>query len=109
MQCPKFRPNSNQLCRKYGVVLQSFADISRMIDSMAGGIHGCLWGILVLGFIVAAFGVVNTLTMNVLEQTREFGLLRAVAMTRRQVRRTILAQAAILAGVGLCPGRPRAF
>jgi putative ABC transport system permease protein len=101
---PQVQAQLDQLCRKYGVVLQSIADISRMIDKMAGGIRACLWGILVLGFIVAAFGVVNTLTMNMMEQTREFGLLRAVAMTRRQVRRTILAQAAILAGVGLIPG-----
>jgi putative ABC transport system permease protein len=53
---------------------------------------------------VGAFGVVNTLTMNVLEQTRELGLLRIVAMTKRQVRRTILMQALIIGGVGLPPG-----
>jgi putative ABC transport system permease protein len=93
-----------KLCQEHGVLLQSFTDITRMIDNMARGVRACLWGILTLGFIVAAFSVVNTLTMNVLEQTREFGLLRVVAMTRRQVRRTILAQAAILAGVALVPG-----
>ena len=92
------------LCDQRGLMLSSLTDITRMIDKMAGGIRACLWGILALGFIVAAFGVVNTLTMNMMEQTREFGLLRAVAMTRRQVRRTVLAQAAILAGVGLVPG-----
>ena len=52
-------------------------------------INACLWGILILGFVVAGFGVFNTLTMNVLEQTRELGLLRVVAMTRRQIRKTI--------------------
>ena len=41
---------------------------------MVAGVNGCLWGILALGFIVAAFGTVNTLAMNVLEQTRELGL-----------------------------------
>ena len=101
---PEVKARLEKLCEKHDLMLQSIADISRMIDKMAGGIRACLWGILVLGFIVAAFGVVNTLTMNMMEQTREFGLLRAVAMTRRQVRRTILAQAAILAGVGLIPG-----
>ena len=54
--------------------------------------------------LVAAFGFVNTLTMNVLEQTRELGLLRIVAMTKKQVRRTILMQALIIGGVGLPPG-----
>jgi putative ABC transport system permease protein len=42
--------------------------------------------------------------MNVLEQTREIGILRAVAMTRRQVRRLIVAQALALGVVGLLPG-----
>jgi putative ABC transport system permease protein len=93
-----------QLCDRHGVLLHSFAEISRLIDSMILGIDGCLWGILVLGFVVAALGVFNTLTMNVLEQTREIGLLRVVAMTRGQVRRMILAQAAILGGAGLVPG-----
>ncbi len=37
--------------------------------------------LIALVFVVASLGVINTLTMNVLEQTREIGLLRAVAMT----------------------------
>ena len=93
-----------KLCDKYGVLLNSFAEISRLIDGMSVDVDACLWGILVLGFVVAAFGVVNTLTMNVLEQTREFGLLRVIAMTRRQVRKTIFSQATILGSAGLFPG-----
>ena len=92
------------LCDKHGVLLHSFADISRFIDEMMIEINACLCGILVLGFVVAAFGVVNTLTMNVLEQTRELGLLRVIAMTRRQVRKTVLSQATILGGAGLGAG-----
>lgn len=92
------------LCKKYGVLLNSKADISRSIARMSNGISGLNWGLVGLGFVVAAFGVVNTLSMNVLEQTRELGLLRIVAMTRRQVRRTIIAQALIIGAVGLVPG-----
>jgi len=92
------------LCEKYGVLLHPYADVATMIDGMITSINGALWGIIVLSFIVAAIGVVNTLTMNVLEQTRELGLLRIVAMTRGQVRRTIFAQAAIMGGIGLVPG-----
>lgn len=92
------------LCDKHGVLLHSFAEIVQQIEFMIQGIVGCLWGILILGFVVGAFGVVNTLTMNVLEQTRELGLLRIVAMTRRQVRRTILTQALIMGVVGILPG-----
>ena len=53
---------------------------------------------------MGALGMANTLTMNVLEQTRELALLRVVAMTRRQVRKTILAQAAIIGVIGLFTG-----
>jgi len=92
------------IAEKHGVLLHSFGDVAQLIDGMIRGIEGCLWGVLILGFFVAAFGVVNTLTMNVLEQTRELGLLRIVAMTRWQVRRTILAQAAVIGAMGLVPG-----
>lgn len=92
------------LAGKYKVMVNSTADIIKIVDNMILGIEGALWGVLTLGFVVAAFGVVNTLTMNVLEQTRELGLLRIVAMTRRQVRRTILVQAMIIGLIGLVPG-----
>lgn len=98
------RQRLSAICQRYGVMLESRAELTRMIDGMVAGVNGCLLGILVLGFVVAAFGTVNTLTMNVLEQTRELGLLRIVAMTRWQVRRTILSQAGIIAALGLVPG-----
>jgi putative ABC transport system permease protein len=94
------------LCEQNGVLLHSFADLSSMIDGMSRGINGCLWGIITLGYLVAAIGVTNTLTMNVLEQTAELGILRIVAMTRWQVRKTIFTQAAIIGGTALVPGIP---
>jgi putative ABC transport system permease protein len=101
---PQLERQLRVVCDRNGVLLHSFAEIARTIDNMCNGVQGYLWGILVLGFVVAAFGVVNTLTMNVLEQTRELGLLRIVAMTRGQVHRTILAQALIFGILGLLPG-----
>jgi len=103
-QLAEIQKQLQALCDKHGVFLHSFTDLTRMIDGMIRGIDGCLWGILILGFFVAAFGVVNTLTMNVLEQTRELGLLRIVAMTRGQVRKAILTQAAMIGAMGLVPG-----
>ncbi|MCO6454476.1 MAG: ABC transporter permease [Pirellulaceae bacterium] len=93
-----------QLCDEQGLLLQSFSELVRIIDRMMSGVIGSLWGLLVLGLAVASFGVVNTLTMNVLEQTRELGVLRVVGMTRRQVRRTVFAQAAMMGCIGLAPG-----
>jgi putative ABC transport system permease protein len=95
------KPQLEAICRKYEVLLHSYTDISRNINRIVGGIEWSLWVLVILGFVVAAFGVVNTLTMNVLEQTRELGLLRIVAMTKAQVRRTVVTQAMIIGGAGL--------
>ena len=85
-------------------MLQSFADLRKRIDDLTKGVIAGLWGLLVLGLIVGAFAIANTLTMNVLEQTRELALLRVVAMTRWQVRKTILSQAIIIGVIGLGTG-----
>lgn len=50
--------------------------------------------------IVAALGVINTLTMNVVERTREIGMLRGVGMTRGQIARMILAEAGLMGLIG---------
>ena len=50
--------------------------------------------------MVAALGIVNTLTVSVLERVRELGVLRAAGMTRGQVRRTVAVEAGILGIVG---------
>lgn len=92
------------MCDEYGLMLNSFEELARLVEGLMAGVIGCLWGLLFLGFVVAAFGIVNTLMMNVLEQTRELGLMRIVAMTKGQVRKMILAQAAIMGFLGLAPG-----
>jgi putative ABC transport system permease protein len=92
------------IATEHGLILQSYAELTRLVDSMIAGVVGGLWVLMGLGFIVASFAVANTLTMNVLEQTRELGLLRLVAMTRRQVRRFVLFQGLVIAAVGLVPG-----
>ena len=53
------------------------------------GLLGILYVMLMLSVIVSLFGIVNTLVLSVFERTRELGMLRAIGMTRRQVRRMI--------------------
>ncbi|MCH8054386.1 MAG: FtsX-like permease family protein, partial [Planctomycetes bacterium] len=87
-----------------GLSVESMADFQAMVDESMSGVVGSLWMLMALMFIVASFGVVNTLTINVIEQTREIGVLRAVAMTRRQIRRMVLSQALAMGAVSLVPG-----
>ena len=56
--------------------------------------------LLLIAMIVAALGVVNTMTMTVLERTREIGMLRSMGMTRWQVGRMILAEAGMMGFIG---------
>jgi putative ABC transport system permease protein len=93
-----------QLAERHGLLLQSFEELSRMIDGMIAGVVAGSWVLLAAGFVIASFGIANTLTMNILEQTRELGLLRAVGMTRRQLYKMIFSQAAAIALVSLVPG-----
>jgi len=100
----RVQPQLKSICETNSLLLHSFADLRRRLDNITNGVVAGLWGIMTLGLVVAAFAVANTLTMNVLEQTREIAMLRVVAMTRSQVRKTILAQATILGVFGVTLG-----
>ena len=59
-----------------------------------------LYVLLALSVIVSLFGIVNTLVLTVFERTRELGMLRAIGMTQRQVRRMIRHESVITALIG---------
>jgi putative ABC transport system permease protein len=59
-----------------------------------------LYVLLSLSIVISLFGIVNTLVLTVFERTRELGMLRAVGMTRRQVRRMIRQESVITALLG---------
>jgi putative ABC transport system permease protein len=73
------------------------------IDNQISGLNSILnvlFVLLALSVIVSLFGIVNTLVLTVFERTRELGMLRAIGMTRRQVRRMIRAESVITALMG---------
>jgi putative ABC transport system permease protein len=73
------------------------------IDNQISGLNSILnvlFVLLALSVIVSLFGIVNTLVLTVFERTRELGMLRAIGMTRRQVRRMIRAESVITAVMG---------
>ena len=63
-----------------------------------------LYVLLGLSVIVSVFGIVNTLVLTVFERTRELGMLRAVGMTRRQVRRMIRHESIVTSLIGAVLG-----
>jgi putative ABC transport system permease protein len=60
--------------------------------------------LLILAVIIALFGITNTLALSVFERTREVGLLRAVGMTRSQIRRMVRWESIIVAIIGAILG-----
>jgi ABC-type antimicrobial peptide transport system permease subunit len=65
-----------------------------------------LYVLLALSVIISLFGMVNTLALSVFERTRELGMLRAVGMTRRQVKRMVRHESVITALIGAALGLP---
>jgi putative ABC transport system permease protein len=77
------------------------------IDNQISGLSSVLnilYVLLALSIVVSLFGIVNTLILTVFERTRELGMLRAVGMTRRQVRRMIRYESVITALIGAVLG-----
>jgi putative ABC transport system permease protein len=65
---------------------------------------GLVYALLSLAIIVSLFGIANTLALSIYERTRELGMLRAVGMSRRQVRRMIRYESVITALIGAVLG-----
>jgi putative ABC transport system permease protein len=56
--------------------------------------------LLLLSELIAILGIVNTLALSVFERTHEIGMLRAVGMSRRQLRRVVRGESVIIAAIG---------
>ena len=65
---------------------------------------GLIYALLALAVIVSLFGIANTLALSIHERTRELGMLRAIGMSRRQVRTMIRYEAVITALIGALLG-----
>ena len=82
---------------------------SQFINNQLQGLNSLLnllYVLLSLSIVVSLFGIVNTLVLTVFERTRELGMLRAVGMSRRQVRRMIRHESVITALLGAAFGIP---
>jgi putative ABC transport system permease protein len=59
-----------------------------------------LYVLLAMSVVISLFGIVNTLALSVFERTREIGMMRAIGMTRPQLRRVVRYEALITAVIG---------
>ena len=67
-------------------------------------IIGIIYVLLVFAVLIAILGIVNTLALSVIERTREIGLLRAIGVSRRQLRLMIRLESVVIAVLGAVLG-----
>lgn len=82
-------------------------DTEQFKDSIAAEVDGILnmvYVLLALAVFIALLGIANTLALSIFERTREMGLLRAVGMSRRQLRTSIRWEAVLVALLGTTLG-----
>ena len=84
--------------------LQDQAQFKEAITSEIGSMLNLIYGLLALAVIIALIGIANTLALSVHERIRELGLLRAVGMTRRQVRTLVRWESVMIAALGTALG-----
>jgi putative ABC transport system permease protein len=63
-----------------------------------------VYALLALAIVIAVLGIINTLALSVIERTREVGLLRAVGMSRRQLRRMVRLESIAISVLGAVLG-----
>ncbi|BDH03379.1 ABC transporter permease [Streptomyces seoulensis] len=79
-------------------------DYKQALKDQIGQLLNLIYGLLALAIIVAVLGVVNTLALSVVERTREIGLMRAIGLSRRQLRRMIRLESVVIALFGALLG-----
>jgi putative ABC transport system permease protein len=86
------------------VEVRDQAEFKQQQEDQVNQILGLVTALLALSIVIALFGIINTLALSIFERTRELGLLRAVGMSRRQVRSMIRGESVIIAVMGAILG-----
>jgi putative ABC transport system permease protein len=86
------------------VEVSSLADLSSDLDSTVNGLIALFGGLLGTAILIALFGIANTLSLSVVERTPESATVRALGLTRGQLRVTLLIEALLMGVVGALVG-----
>ncbi|MGW4733847.1 ABC transporter permease [Streptomyces shenzhenensis] len=90
-----------------GIQVQSKKDLSDSIAQLFTLLLNMLYGLLGMAVLVAVLGVINTLAMSVFERSQEIGMLRAIGLDRRAVKRMVRLESLVISlfggvlGIGL--------
>ena len=93
-----------QTARTYALQASPIEQIEGAVAEALARVFGVFDALAIVAVIVAGLGIVNTLTMSVVERIRELGVLRAIGMSRRQAIRMVLVEALVLSLIGVVLG-----
>ncbi|MFD9464734.1 ABC transporter permease [Streptomyces sp. NPDC060027] len=101
----QLRPRLEKTLEPYPQVqVRDQADYKKLIHDQIAVLLYLVYALLGLAIVIAVLGVVNTLALSVVERTREIGLLRAIGLGRRQLRRMIRLESVVIAVFGAVLG-----
>ncbi|WP_037573934.1 ABC transporter permease [Phaeacidiphilus oryzae] len=86
------------------IQVQTKSDLLNSFDATIDRILYMVYGLLGMSVIVAVIGVVNTMAMSVFERAREIGMLRAIGLDRRRVKRMVRLESLVIAVFGALLG-----
>lgn len=90
-----------------GIQVQDKQDLSNQIAQMFTLVLNMVYGLLAMAVIVAVLGVINTLAMSVFERAQEIGMLRAIGLDRKGIKRMVRLESLVISlfggvlGIGL--------
>ncbi len=86
------------------VAVQDKQEFGESVKAQINQLLYIVYGLLALSVVIAVIGIVNTLSLSVLERTREIGLLRAVGLSRRRLRRMVTLESVTISLMGAVLG-----
>ncbi|OIK25249.1 ABC transporter permease [Streptomyces malaysiense] len=101
----ELRPRLERALKPFPQVqVRDQSDYKQLVHDQIGVLLYLVYALLGLAIVIAVLGVVNTLALSVVERTREIGLLRAIGLGRRQLRRMIRLESVVISVFGAVLG-----
>lgn len=83
-----------------GYVVSALSDTIAQANTVFRAVQGVLGLFGIIALLVSAIGMFNTMTISLLERTQEIGIMRAIGLTRRDVRRMFLIESMLMGAFG---------
>lgn len=94
----------DNLLKDTGIEVNDLESIRKQQQKSLNNILGFVYGLLALSIIIAAIGILNTMSLSILERRKELGLMRAIGTSKSQVRGFVRFESIILAVLGTTIG-----